>query len=237
MCGARSFRNQDGTFRISTMPFPAIGSRPFRQTAMRLSRSLLIAAPLLAFSPSALAADGSEADTRSGRLSFALRAGYQAPMGSAEKRAAQSDAASWGPSFGAEVNYGLSRYVLAGAFGDFSTFGAPDGCIGCSAQSLAFGLGVQYHLIEGTPFDPFIGFGLGYRTMRFERAGGETSYTGPLARVMVAGDWYPAPAFGFGPFLDLSLGRYVSRSPGEMGEGALHSFFTVGLRVVLEPFR
>lgn len=206
---------------------------------MRLSRSLLVAASLLAFSPSTLAADdaSTEAMSREGHLAFTLKGGYQAPMGSAERRVAQADRAGWGPSLGAEVNYGLSRYVLAGAFGDWSSFGAPEGCTGCSAQSLAVGLGVQYHLIEGTPFDPSLGFGLGWRMTRFESAGTETSYAGPLARVMVAGDWYPWPAFGFGPYLDLSLGRYVARSPGEIDGGAIHSFFTAGLRVTLVPFR
>lgn len=205
---------------------------------MRFSRSFLLAASLVAFSSSALAADSaSEPDTRSGHVSFGLRAGYQAPMGSAEKRVSQADLASWGPTFGLDVNYGLSRYVLAGAFGDWASFGAPEGCAGCKGQSLAFGLGVQYHLIEGTSFDPFMGFGLGWRMSRFERAGSETSYGGPFARFTVAGDWYPTPAFGFGPYLDLSMGRYLSRSPGEIGQGAIDSFFTVGLRVALDPFR
>lgn len=203
---------------------------------MRLLRSVLLATPLLAFSPSALAADDSSADSRTGHLSLGLRAGLQAPLGSAEANASQSDRASWGPTFGGELNYGLSRYVLAGGFFDFSSFGAPSGCSSCSAQSLAGGLGVQYHLIEGTPFDPYLGFGIGYRSMRFEAAP-EVTYAGPFARVTVAGHWYPTPVFGFGPFLDFSLGRYVSRSPGEVSEGAMHSFFTVGLQIVLDPFQ
>ncbi len=200
---------------------------------MRLLSSLVIAAPLLAFSPSALAAEDA---TRTGHVSLGLRAGLHAPMGSAEQNASQADRASWGPTFGAELNYGLSRYVLAGAFFDFSSFGAPSGCSSCSARSLAGGLGLQYHLIEGTAFDPFLGFGIGYRTMRFEETA-ETTYSGPFARITIAGDWYPTPVFGFGPFLDYSLGRYVSRSPGGIAEGAMHSFFTVGLRVVLDPFQ
>lgn len=203
---------------------------------MRLSRSALLAASLLGFSSSALAASDSpsEGDSRTGRIGFGLRAGFQAPMGSAERRVSQADLASWGPSFGAEVNYGLSRYVLAGAFGDWSSLGAPEGCAACSAKSLAAGLGVQYHLIEGSAFDPFMSFGLGWRTTRFEPS--DVSYAGPFARLMVAGDWYPTEAFGFGPFLELSLGRYVSRSPGEIRGGAIDSFFTAGLRIALNPF-
>jgi len=204
---------------------------------MRSLRHLLVAAPLLAFPPSALAAEDASSDGRSGHLSLGLRAGYQAPMGSAESGASQSDRAGWGPTFGGELNYGLSRYVLAGAFFDFSTFGAPSGCSSCSAQSYAGGLGVQYHLIEGTPFDPFLGFGIGYRSSRFERGATELTYGGPFARVTVAGDWYPTPVFGFGPFLDFSLGRYLTRNPGDLGNGALHSFFTAGVRIVLDPFQ
>lgn len=199
---------------------------------MRSLRSLLFAAPLLVASSSALAADG-----RAGHVSLGLRAGYQAPLGSAEGSFSQTDGASWGPTFGGELNYGLSTYVLAGAFFDFATFTAPSGCSNCSARSLAGGLAVQYHLIEGTPFDPFIGFGLGYRSTRFEQAGSSTTYGGPFARIMVAGDWYPMPVFGFGPYLDFSLGRYVTRNPESIGDGALHSFFTAGVRIVLDPFQ
>lgn len=204
---------------------------------MRLLRSFLFAVPVLAFSPSALAAEASPSDGRAGHLSLGLRAGYQAPMGSAESSASQSDGASWGPTFGGELNYGLSRYVLAGPFFDFSSLGTPSGCSTCSARSFAGGLGVQYHLIAGTPFDPFIAFGVGYRSMRFEQTATTVTYGGPFARVMVAGDWYPTPVLGFGPFLDFSLGRYLTRSPGDLGDGALHSFFTTGLRIVLDPFQ
>lgn len=207
---------------------------------MRSSPPLLLVAASLALSSSALAETATSdaaPDARSGLVGFALRAGYQAPLGSAESRASQPSLASWGPSFGADVHYGLSRYVLAGAFGDYSSFGAPDGCARCSGNTLAFGLGVEYHLIEGTPFDPFIGFGLGWRMSRFERGGDEVSYGGPLARITVASDWYPTPAFGFGPYLDFSMGRYISRDPGSIQGGAANSFFTAGLRIALEPFR
>lgn len=199
---------------------------------MRLLRSLLVAAPFFAFSSSTLADDG-----RAGHVSLGLRAGYQGPWGSAESGLSQSGLAAWGPTFGGELNYGISQYVLVGVFFDYATFGAPSGCSGCSAQSLAGGLAVQYHLIEGTPFDPFLGLGLGYRSTRFEQASTSVTYGGPFARIMVAGDWYPTPVFGFGPYLDFSLGRYVTRNPGSIGDGALHSFFTGGIRIVLDPFQ
>lgn len=221
------------------MLFVEIGSRPFCHIDMRWLKSSILTVSLLAIPPNLLAASENSDDfgSRQGQLALSLRAGFQVPMGSAERGASQSEFASFGPGFGGELSYGLSRYVMTGIFGDWSTFAAPKHCSDCSAQSLAFGLAAQYHLIEGTPFDPFIGFGVGWRMSSFDEPSSEASYAGPFGRILVAGDWYPHQAFGFGPFLDLSVGRYVSRDPGEIRKGAVHSFFTTGLRVTVVPFR
>lgn len=213
---------------------------------MRPTFSALFAASMLAAASPTLAAGTAEPaprptppDTRYGHLYIAPTVGWTRPMGSAEDRLHQIDYAGWGPSFGADVGFGVSRYVVLDAWGAASSFGGGDACTACSAKSTVIGFGAQYHLIEGTPFDPWMGFGVGWRTTKFEAPGGaSTTYSGfEWGRLIVGGDWHPWPAIAFGPFLELDVGRYGSRSPGEIASGAMHSFLTIGARVVLDPIR
>ena len=157
-------------------------------------------------------------------------------------RANQSALAGWGPSFGAELMLGISRYVLLGASGSYATFGGGDSCTGCSSTSYTLGVAAEYHIIDQTPFNPWLSFGVGYRALSLEGPGGAGAATGKTtyqgfdwAMLRAGGDYYPTGAFGFGPFVELDLGTYAARSPGPIGDLGVHAFFIVGARIVLDP--
>lgn len=111
---------------------------------------------------------------------------------------------------------------------------------------MAFGAGVDYHLVNGAAFDPWMRVGLGYRTMRYDLSWpgyqDELEYGGiEWLHLAVGGDWYPHHMIGFGPYVAFDVGTYGSRpeeipSRGATGS-ATHTFLSVGLRGVFDPMR
>lgn len=171
-----------------------------------------------------------------GHFQLSPSIGYYVPFASVEASAPQSDVMSSGPGFGLEAAYGLSRTVALGAWGQMLSLGDGDSCKDCETSSTAFGLFVRYHLVQGTRFDPWMSAGAGYRITKIETPGqDDVTYSGiEWVRVVVGGDWYPFDVVGFGPYLELDMGRYSSRSKGEMGDSANHWHFGTGIRVTLD---
>lgn len=181
-------------------------------------------------------------DTRSGHFYIAPSAALVKPLGGAQDGVHLPDWLGWGTAFGGDLGFGVSRYVVATASGSFASYGAGGLCTSCKGSGLAAGLGVQYHLAVGTPFDPWVGYGLGWRSTSIDLPGAAatTKYSGiDFAKLTVGGDWWPTGLVGFGPWLGFDLGRYGARSPGEIpsGSGSFHTTFTLGLRVVFDPIR
>lgn len=172
-------------------------------------------------------------DARGGRVFVAPAIAWSVPAGSAESGARQGDAAAAGPTYGGSVGLGLSRRLVLQATGSYSKLGTPDLCPACKATSLAVGLGVEYHLVDGTPFDPWAGFGVAYRSFAVDAGGQTTTWSGlDWARLSVGGDYWVARSVGFGPYLEWDLGRYLSRSNGTIDSGSTHSFLAAGARFV-----
>lgn len=190
-------------------------------------------------------------DDLSGHFILAPKLAYLVPMGSAEQDFSQRGFVQSGPSVGLDLGYGISRYVALHLRFDYGSFGSGDDCPAggtCEATTMAFGAGVDYHLVNGAAFDPWMRAGLGYRTMRYDLtwdgATTELAYAGfDWLHLSVGGDWYAHRMIGFGPFLAFDLGTYTSRPdedpPGTSGESssATHTFFSVGLRGVFDPMR
>ncbi len=80
--------------------------------------------------------------------------------------------------------------------------------------------------------------GLGFRSTTIDPGSSgaeETTYSGiEFLRLQVGGDWYAFQNVGFGPFMELDMGRYISRSPGDLGDTANHWHFILGARVSLD---
>jgi hypothetical protein len=170
-----------------------------------------------------------------------------------------------GYSFGAALGVGIGRYATFQIIGDRMAFGAPGNCNigGCTGTSYSIGAGFTYHLTQVLAFDPWVSFGMAYRTTSVTIAQSATAtvdgvfcQSGKLcpetfrgldaARITLGGDFYPAPWFGFGPFLEVDIGTNLQRPvsnppiglpPNEYDGPRTYGLFQVGVRIALDPMR
>lgn len=202
---------------------------------MRLLPVAVLPPALLLAAGAALAKDAAPEpktawDTVGGHLAIALDGGFSVPFGSFQSGAPQSDVLDPGYVLGADVTYGVSRTVMLGVQGSFARESGTGVWTGDTGSSLAVGPVIRYHLVQGTRFDPWLSYGIGFRSTSI----GPHSFTGlDWAHLQVGGDWYATSAFGFGPFLDLALGTYLGSSD-TLGTKAVNAHFSGGLRLVFD---
>ncbi len=182
-------------------------------------------------------------DERSGHILIQGRAGYVAPFGSIATDLPASSVVVGGPALGVHLGLGLSRATVLDLSGDYAFLSPSARCDGCSGRSLDLGLGLVYHAAQGIAFDPWVGYGIGYRMATYEGlakirsadvAFPDAAFHGlDFVRIALGGDFYPVPYLGFGPFLELDLGTFISRPEG-FGQ-TVYGFFQAGLRISLDP--
>lgn len=176
-------------------------------------------------------------DTLGSHLVIGANGGLFIPAGSFDDVTYQSDRLSLGPSFGADIGYGVSRTVVLGVYGDL---GLPHdqtasdsplkSCSSCGGSSLSVGPFVRYHLVQGVRFDPWLSAGTGFRKTTL----GSASWVGwDVIRVALGGDFYGWSSFGFGPFAEFAVGTYFDATP-KLTSHNVNANFTLGLRVVFD---
>lgn len=177
-----------------------------------------------------------------------LRAGAElvGPVGSISDEVAADDVAATGVGAFASVGLGLSRHTELVLAGGYAVLGDPSRCKDCGGDTVRVGLGLAYHLAQGTALDPWARWGVGFRTTGIEGDGATSRiarelepgrYTGlDFTQLALGATWSPTPGFGFGPYAEMDLGTYVARPEGA-GGGTMHAFFTVGLAFQLTPGR
>ncbi len=177
-------------------------------------------------------------DTRTGHPTIGIGVGMQWLFGEAESGRSHSDITSWGITPALQLAYPFHRHAAVEAWGSWASFQAASDCRGCEGRSLTAGLGVSLHLLDGTPLDPWMFVGVGYRRTTLETPlTGALTYQGIEAlRLALGFDNYLAPAFGIGPSVEMMVGRYLDRSPGSIASGTAHISFSFGLRGVFRPF-
>jgi hypothetical protein len=179
-------------------------------------------------------------DTRTGKPTLALQLGAGTLFGGAESGVSQGSKASWGLVPGLQLALPFTREWAIEAWGSMGTFnGGTSDCPTCKATSITAGLGAVYHLVDGIAVDPWFSFGAGFRRTHLTAPefAAARDYIGLEAfRVAMGSDYYPARFIGFGPYLELSVGRYLSSSPNKLGDGTGHTAMTTGLRVIFSPF-
>jgi hypothetical protein len=134
---------------------------------------------------------------------------------------------------------GLNRYVVLELQGGFAW--APADCDGCDAKSVVGGAAIAYHLAQGFAFDPWASFGMAYRHVFLTyqadpatAAAGEANASDQFSaldfvRLGLGGNFYPAPLFGFGPYIELDVGV---RS---FSDAVFYAAFHGGLRFSFDP--
>ena len=151
-----------------------------------------------------------------------------------------------------ELSVGVSRYVDVGAYGQFLWMGGntidPDddtqvqkALVGKGATPNIFAAGafVGYHLVQGTQFDPWISYGLGYRQTGGTGTPGTPVFQGmDFIRLRVGGDWYAAPAFGVGPVVGMDMGLFWKKRVNGVQETinskSLHFMAFFGVRAIFD---
>lgn len=183
-------------------------------------------------------------DWRRGAFLLSVGGSYVVPLGAVASGVAAGDLVSGGPGVSLGLGYGLTRHVSFEIDGSYGMFGGGAACAGCSGSTLGLGMRLVYHLAQGIAFDPHASFGVGFRTSTIEAPeGGAAPEFGvgrsqgiDFARFSLGGTFYPHPVFGFGPFLEGTIGSYRLR-PDPATSPDIYGFFQVGLRVTLDPLR
>jgi hypothetical protein len=185
-------------------------------------------------------------DTLGGHLQLSPAAMIVIPFGKLTDRESQSSALASGLGLSLDAGIGVSRSVVLGVWGQFVSFSDAGDCSDCSPTSLAGGAFIRYHLVQGVRFDPWLSAGMGFRTLGASSrdfgspdelppgSDGGVRFSGfEFLRFQVGGDWYPARFLGFGPFVELNAGTYLSR-PDDRGDAAVYFQFATGLRLTLD---
>jgi hypothetical protein len=199
-------------------------------------------------------------DDRVGHILLYPRFGYVGPAGRLDAApetnvrggTSTADVAGPGMGFGGTLGVGIGRQASIEVTGQYTLFGSPGACpvgVACKGHSADFGLGLAYHLAQGVAIDPWGSFGVGLRLGSFTvpkppTGGGigtgplsERDYRGvDIARIAFGADFYPVPAFGFGPYVEIDVGTPFSR-PDPTLSTAAYAFFHVGFRLAFDPIR
>ncbi|MCL2823597.1 MAG: porin family protein [Polyangiaceae bacterium] len=190
-------------------------------------------------------------DSLSNHIIIAPKLAYSLPMGNAESQFAQREFTSYGLALGADLAFGINKYIAIHARFETGSYNNNKKCPdsgSCSASTMAFGLGAEYHIVDGAAFDPWIRAGIGYRTMSYKLTldsfDSRQSYAGfDWLHIATGGDWFPTSIFGFGPYIALDIGKYGKKPdsppPNVTAErtGAFHTFLSIGIRAVIDPMR
>ncbi len=191
----------------------------------------------------------------------ALRSGLQLPWGEVGDAGGDELSARYGWQVPVSIDIGLklAKPWFIGAYG-----GAAYGSIGsgnvaeqacaapgvtCSTLSYQVGAQVQFHLAPSDRLNPWFGLGGGYEWFRQELRSADYSEQQEssglaLLKAFIGLDYRYQRLFGFGPFIEMSLGRFQATRTfvddqrtheGPVEPGAWHGFLTLGARVVVLP--
>lgn len=185
-------------------------------------------------------------ETSAGKFVLGLRLGYGIPMGDATKGNPLSDGTSGQIPIWLDVGYMVTRNIMVGAYGQYGIAFVKDCPSGasCSGSDIRIGLQGQYHISPAEKIDPWLGVGIGYEIASLKAtAGGQeaSSTTKGMEYLNLQGgaDFKVSPAFGIGPFLSFSFGKYSSATikipglpdqSGDISETAMHQWLTLGVR-------
>jgi hypothetical protein len=156
-------------------------------------------------------------------------------LGSLGSDFAASRALGSGLGFRADAGLGLSRSVVLGVWGGYTTYANGSSCNDCAGRGFSVGPFVRYQLSQGLRFDPWLTLGGSYRQLSFtDDAGATGKFKGiEWLRLELGADYYVLSGFGIGPYGALGLSSYTKR-PGSAGNASVSTELTFGLRLLLD---
>lgn len=185
---------------------------------------------------------------------MALRTGYSIPMGDAREGWKLSDLSSGQVPFIFDIGgkiipeFFLGGYlgIAAGGAGGRTKTQCEAARVDCRTLGVSIGIEAQYHVLPSELFNPWIGYGFGYETIRLstDASEGSGNLSGlQFARLSAGGDFRVSEVFGVGPFVDFSIGKYSKATLEEDGRSetsdiektGTHEWLTLGVRGVLFP--
>lgn len=140
-----------------------------------------------------------------------------------------------GLGFRADAGLGLSRSVVLGVWGGYTSYGNGSGCSDCAGRAFSVGPFVRYQLSQGLRFDPWLSIGASYRQVSYVSDANATSKFKGIEwlRLEMGADYYVLSGFGFGPYGALGLSSY-SKRPLSAGDASVSPELTFGLRLLLD---
>ena len=175
-------------------------------------------------------------DTLGGHFVIGASAAFVAPFAELDSETASNELIGVGPGFGLDLGFGLSRALVLGAAGQYLSYSSPEACPDCSGTSIAGGVFLRYHVVQGVRFDPWVSAGVGYRSTTVDLgAGDDANYSGlEWLQLRFAGDWYPLSVLGLGPFVELDFGTYMTHDGAPDASDSVYLNFLAGARIVLD---
>lgn len=192
-------------------------------------------------------------------LQAAVRSGAQLPWGNASDLPGDDLSAryGWQVPLVVDVGFKLTKPIFLGLYagaaygrvGSGSEAEAACAAPGVTCQVISYQLGLQgqYHFGPSDRLNPWLGAGFGYELVRqsLSTAGySEQQQSAGLTVLKLAIGIDYRSAFGFGPFVEVSAGRYgttrtevagVTVHEGPVEPSAWHGFLMVGARLVVMP--
>jgi hypothetical protein len=188
-------------------------------------------------------------DRRTGHVY--LRAGYgvSGPTGNVREDVPINDVAGVGVMAEGTVGVGISRHVELDLTFQSSFHLTPNGCDDCEGNTLGGSFGATYHVAQGTATDPWIRYGMGYRTADFQGSVGVVPEFVPgryhgidIAQLSFGVEFAPVYGFQFGPYIGFHTGTYfegpsLNAAAIERESDALspYAYLFLGARVTFDP--
>lgn len=189
----------------------------------------------------------------------ALRSGVQLPWGAASDL--QGDELSarygWQVPLILDAGFKLTKPMFLGVYaglgyGRVGDAGEAEAAcratgVSCSVLSLQLGVQGQYHFAASDRLNPWIGAGFGYEQAQQSLSVGphsEEQRSSGITLLKLAFGVDYRTSFGFGPFVEVSAGRYettrteldgVRVHEGPVDASAWHGFLVIGARIVVMP--
>ncbi len=187
-----------------------------------------------------------------------LRLAYGIPMGSVanETNGDLSNFLKGSLPIQLDLGYRITPNLAVAAYGqyafgfagDANLAGAGNVCsvsgVSCSGHDWRVGVEAFWHFMPGQQLDPWFGVGTGYEWMSFSAEGGGekadiTFHGWEFVNLQLGADYRVAPGFGFGPFVQFSLGQYSSgnatsttggSTSGDITNKTTHEWLQIGVR-------